>query len=279
MTARDGSLFEPAGPDRWTPTELARGPWDERACHGGPVAALLTRAVEHVDASEPTEVDWHLARLTVELTRPVPVGQPLDVSTAVERDGRRVSLVSALLHDDGTEVARVRALRIRLQELEVPADTVLPDDRGMPPPESGTAHPVTWADAGHVAFHRDACEHRFTDGGWDRPGPIATWIRLLVPVVPGEEPTGSQRVAAVADFGNGVSAALPAEDFTFINPDLTVHLHRPPNGEWVGLQASSHYGTMPPAHVSCGTGLAESALHDVSGRLGRSVQSLLVAPR
>lgn len=274
-----GSLFQPAGANRWIPTELARGPWDARACHGGPVSALLARAVEGVEGDSGAGIDWHVARLTVELTRPVPVGRPLDLSSTVERDGRRVSLVGAVLCDGGTEVARVRALRIRRHDVEIPADTVLPADDTPAPPESGETQAVVWADEGHVAFHKDACEHRFVEGGWDRPGPITVWIQLLVPIVPDEEPSGIQRVVASADFGNGVSAALPAEEFTFINPDLTVHLQRPPLGHWVGLRAASRYGTANPSHVSCGTGMAESALYDVSGRLGRSVQSLLVAAR
>ncbi len=53
MTAADASpptaLFEPVGADGWMATELARGPWDPRHCHGGPVSALLARAVEHVE--------------------------------------------------------------------------------------------------------------------------------------------------------------------------------------------------------------------------------------
>jgi hypothetical protein len=98
------------------------------------------------------------------------------------------------------------------------------------------------------------------------------WIRLTVPLVEGEEPTGLQCVAAAADFGNGISGALPIERFTFINPDLTIHLLRPPVGPWIGLAGRSHYG-------DTGAGLAESALFDAQGRVGRSAQSLLVARR
>ena len=81
-----------------------------------------------------------------------------------------------------------------------------------------------------------------------------------------------QRVMAAADFGNGVSASLPYEDWVFINPDLTVHLLRPPTGEWVGLRTASRYG-------SVGAGLAESELFDADGRIGRSCQSLFVDQR
>ena len=109
-------------------------------------------------------------------------------------------------------------------------------------------------------------------GSWAQPGPVELWVRLKVPVVAGEEPSGLQRVAAAADFGNGVSGSLPYEQFLYINPDLTIHLLRPPVGEWIGMRTDSWYG-------DDGAGLAESALFDERGRLGRSCQSLFVDPR
>lgn len=272
--ARAAALFEPAGPDRWTPTELARGPWDPRACHGGPVSALLARAVERASPESP--VDWQVARLSIELTRPVPVGVPLTLTTEIERDGRKVSLVAARLVDGDTEVARARSLRVRVRDLELPTDVVQPLADPPGGPNDGVAQRVTWAVDDHVAFHKNACEHRFVEGAWDSPGPVGVWIRLLVAVVPDEEPTGVQRAAAAADFGNGVSGGLPFERYTYINPDLTVHLLRSPVGEWIGMRSESVYGT---ATSSSGAGFAESALFDTDGRLGRSVQSLIIDER
>lgn len=265
------TLFTPSGPDRWTPTELARGPWDARFCHGGPISALLARAVEHAEPGG--DIDWQTSRLTVELTRPVPVGRPLDLVTETERPGKRVSLIAARLLDDGTEVARVRALRIRRNDLVLPDDTVQPAPDPPGRPDDAVNESVTWAVDEHTAFHKDACEHRFTEGSWDTPGPVGVWIRLLVDVVPGEAPTGLQRVAAAADFGNGVSGSLPFEQFIYINPDLTVHLLRPPLGEWIGMRTASYYGR---GNTSTGSGMAESALYDQEGRIGRSVQSLFI---
>ena len=65
---------------------------------------------------------------------------------------------------------------------------------------------------------------------------------------------------------------LPWETHTFINPDLTVHLLRPAVGPWVCLDARSMLGTD-------GIGVAESALFDTHGRIGRSVQSVIVEAR
>jgi hypothetical protein len=265
------ALFTTDGPNRWTPTEFSRGPWDAGYCHGGPVSALLARAVEQADSG--AEIEWQVARLTVELTRPVPVGRVLELTTEIERPGRRVSLVAARLTDDGTEVARIRALRIRKTAIALPPDSVQPGPDPPGTPDDAVNETVTWAVADHIAFHKDACEHRFTEGSSTDPGPVSVWIRLLVDLVPGETPTGLQRVAAAADFGNGVSGALAFEEYSYINPDLTMHLIRPPIGQWVGMRSASYYGS---GNVSTGAGLAESALYDEDGRLGRSLQSLLI---
>jgi len=91
-------------------------------------------------------------------------------------------------------------------------------------------------------------------------------------VVGDEVPSGVERVMAAADFGNGISFGINPARWTFINPDLTVHLLRPPAGEWVGMRTTSWYGGE-------GAGLAESELFDEGGRIGRSCQSLLVEER
>jgi acyl-coenzyme A thioesterase PaaI-like protein len=263
------SLFERDG-KRIVATALSRGPWDPGHCHGGPVSALLAGAAERV---EPDVIDdWQLARLTVELTRPVPVGRPLSVAAEVERPGRKVSLVGATLRDGDTEVARLRALRIRTTKLDLPDDSAVLTDAPLPDKDGVADETPDWAMIADRAFHSHACQHRFVEGSWNQPGPVAAWIRLRFPLFAGVEPSGVERVMAAADFGNGISAALPYEEWVFINPDLTVHLLRPPTGEWIGLRTASRYGPV-------GAGLAESELFDGDGRIGRSCQSLFVDQR
>ncbi len=172
---------------------------------------------------------------------------------------------------DDVEVAKARALRIRDERVPLPEAPPLPGDEPFAGPDQARpAIPLT--DVEGFAFHKDGAEIRYLDPEPLTGGPTLAWIRLLAPLFAGEEPTGFQRALAAADFGNGVSASLPFEDYTFINPDLTVHFVRPPTGEWIGLDVASHYG-------SHGAGLAESALYDLGGRIGRGVQSLFVERR
>jgi hypothetical protein len=260
------------GNERVVATGYSRGPWHPDHCHGGPSSALLARACENIAVGG--EVDWQIARLTVELTRPVPVGTPIEIETEIERPGRKVSLVAARLRVGDTVVAHARALRIRRADMELPDHPVRPAEL-TGPAGAGELIVSTWPtdDASSLAFHASSCEHRFVDGGWDEDGPCKVWIRLLVDLVAGESPSGVQRAAAAADFGNGVSSSLDSEVLTFINPDLTIHLARPPEGEWIGLSSHSVYGV---AGYSTGSGYAESALHDEVGVVGRSVQSLIL---
>ena len=264
----DGALFEPLGGGRWQPTGYARGPWSPDALHGGPVAALLAGVLEAAAAEHDPATAMHPARLSVELLRPVPMA-PLATTTEVVRPGRKVRLVDATLSTDhGTVVATARLLQIRAAE--VPSAPVTTDVQGPAGPEGiGRSRPIA---PDQLHFHSHAIEHRFVSGGFGIFGPATDWMRLLVPVVAGEAPSPLQRVAAAADFGNGISRVADWNLLLFINPDLTIHLHRTPSGEWVCLEAV----TWMEPH---GSALAESRLWDERGPLGRSLQSLIVDDR
>ena len=246
--------------ERFVPTELARGPWDPNAQHGGPCAALLAGLLEQHDAGPPARV----TRMTIELLRPVPM-QPIELRARTLRPGKKVQLVEGSVLVDGTEVVRATALRIRVADIEF-ADP--PDDRLTPGPG---AQRERFENLGPVNFGF-AMEMSMARGEIGVPGPAAVWFRLAVPVVAGEEPTPLMRVAAAADFGNGISGAVTWDEHLFINPDLTIYLHRQPAGDWIGLDARTW-----PTHD--GVGIAEAALYDEGGRIGRSVQALLLDHR
>ena len=248
--------------DRYLATELARGPWNPDAQHGGAPAALLVRAFERHEG----DPELTLARVTYELLRPVPLGE-LELRTEVIRPGRRVQLLEgSLFSEDGTEVVRARALRVRRAGVER-----VGDEEDLPaPPDQGVANDF---DArGGVMFATDAMELRFVAGSFYGVGPATAWFRLRAELVAGEAPSPLQRLAAAADFPNGISSILPWEDYVFINPDLTLYIEREPVGEWICLQATTR------VHEH-GVGFAEAVLYDTQGRVGRSLQALLITRR
>jgi hypothetical protein len=248
------------------PTALARGPWTPDAQHGGAPAALLGRAVEQFDGGAAMAV----TRLTVELLRPVPIA-PLRVTTRFSRPGKKVQIVEAalLVAESGVEVARATGLRLRRDHVPIPEGAAA---YGAPPlPSTGVASRPPWASQiEYEGFHSGAVELTFVRGSFAEPGPATAWIRLKVPLVAGEATSPLCRVAAAADFGNGISWVLSRRDgYRFINPDLTIYLHRHPVGEWVALESTS----LPEP---LGVGIAESRLYDQRGPIGRSVQTLLI---
>lgn len=248
--------------DRYLATELARGPWNPDAQHGGAPAALLVRAFERLDG----DPELTLARVTYELLRPVPLAE-LELHTDVIRPGRRVQLLEgSLFGPDGTEVVRARALKVRRADVER-AD---PEEDQPAPPEDGA--PNDFDAHGRVMFARDAMEIRFIEGSFYEVGPATAWFRLRPELVAGEAPTPLQRLAAAADFPNGISAIVPWDQYVFINPDLTLYVEREPVGQWICLRAR----TRVRDH---GIGFAEAVLYDIEGRVGRSLQALLITRR
>lgn len=255
---REGALF--------VATELTRGPWDAGSQHAGPPSALLGHALEQLPEAE----EFQLGRVTFEILGPVPIA-PVRVEAEVVRPGRRVQMVEAALSDATGEVLmRVRGWRLRRASVEVPPEVLAQSPPPPPPPEEGAQLGFFPTEQEH-GYH-SAMEVRFISGGFLEPGPATVWLRMRQPLVAGEEPTPLQRLLVVADVGNGVSATLDFRRFLFINVDLTVQLERMPAGDWIGVDAV----TLPQTH---GIGTAESVLFDTNGRIGRALQTLLIAER
>lgn len=268
------TFFVPDG-DGFVSTELTRGPWDPDAQHAGPPSALIGRELERLESPAAPDAEWQLGRITYEILRAVPIA-PLRVGATVVRPGRKVELVSATLADGDGEVIRARGWRVARAAVEIPPglaseDPLSPAHGGVHPgPERGATKP--YLPSGQAVGYHTAIEYRFTAGGFAEPGPATIWVRMDVPLIPGEEPTPLQRVLVAADLGNGISSALELTRYLFINVDLTVQLHRLPVDEWVCVDAI----TIPEP---TGIGLAAAELRDRRGPIGRALQTLLVRER
>jgi hypothetical protein len=275
------SIFVADG-ERFTPTEQARGPWDPRALHGGAPAALITSAFDRLQPG----AELRIGRLGFEFLRPIPMA-PLTLSTSIARPGRRVQELSAELRAGDELVVRASALRVQAVPAEAESaaaearaeatgqpgtETATGDSpAAMPPPAEGEHKRFALNDSTDASFAGTAMEMRWLNDPW-RLGPGRVWQRLRHPLLPGQQLSPLTRLAATADFCNGVSATLPFDRFLFINADLTVHLQRLPQGDWIGLDARTHL------HGG-GAALAEGVLHDERGPLGRAFQTLVVQQR
>lgn len=247
--------------DLFVSTGWTTGPWNQESQHAGPPSALLGRAIERVVGRE----DMQVVRITIEILRSVPI-VPLQVKAEVLRPGRRVILSSASLSDEKGPVMTATAWSIRVADTDL--DEVV---HGRRPPKDPAGSEEVQLFPTEEPSYLTAMEWRFASGGFVIPGPAAAWARMRYPLVEGEDITPLSRVLTLADSGNGISAALDFGKWLFVNPDLSVYLHRMPRGEWVCLDAET---TIEPG----GIGFAASILSDEEGVIGRGAQSLFVAP-
>lgn len=250
--------------DMLVPTDRARGPWFPDVQHGGAVAGLVARAVEAV----PAPVPMHLARLTLDLSRKVPLA-PTAVIARVVRDGRRVQAVEVAVVVDGLEVSRATALRVRRAAGVVDPDLVLPPwpgDEAPGRPEDGVE---TRFETGPFEFVRCFEARR---AGEPVPGRGTTWYRLDHPLVDGETPSPAIRVAMTADLIMSAGSAVGFDRYLSANPDLTVSAFREPVDDWVAVASTVRFG-------ADGVGQSDAVLADRQGCFGRVLKSLLIDRR
>lgn len=259
--------------ERFIPSDDARSPWGPAVLHGGPVAGLLARAAER--ASSP---DLTLARLTVDLYRPVPQ-EPLDVRTRIVRTGARIQMLDVSIIARDIEVARASAMFLRSDPIHV-EPRHLPPAVAHPGPEGlatqtlieasrGTDFdPETYSD--RWGFHCVAQARKiFIDH--DAAHGIA-WLHLPADLVEGEANTPLVRVATLSDFCSGLSMVRIDPSTSFINTDITLYLGRLPEGEWICFDAQ---GSALPS----GIGLGQATVSDAGGAIGNITVARLVNRR
>jgi hypothetical protein len=240
----------------------AAGPWDPRMQHGSAPAGLAVWAAEAI----PTPVPMRVARVTVDLMRPVPL-RPLTLETEVLREGRKIQLCAVRVRADGVLTVSATVLKVKLQTQGVPPDVGGPK-MALPGPDQSPEDPAQFSNSPFVT----GMQLRAARGTFGVRGPGAIWYRLERPFVEGADVSQAMRAVIAADFCNGTSAALDFRDWTFLNADLTLSMAREPVGEWILLDAESWIGPE-------GAGLAVARLADVNGYFGRCVQSLVIEKR
>ena len=252
--------------ERFTATDFVRSTWSGAIQHAAPVSALLVRALQRCEPRD----DTRLSRVLIDLLGPVPADGDLWVRAQRERSGKQIELVGAemlTLGPDGEPRAVARASGWRLQTLDTTAVVHAP---------ASPLRPVTEAATRDMKKNWDRNYVHSLDWRWlSKPmgdGPGESWIKPEVDLVKGESMTPLERLFAVADDANGIGTKLDIRKWTFLNTDLAVHVHRIPDGEWIGIRAETSYGPD-------GIGTTIGTLFDEQGAVGAIQQSVLVRPR
>jgi acyl-coenzyme A thioesterase PaaI-like protein len=244
----------------WHPAPETKGPFPGQ--HAGAVAGLLAGCMERW-AAENWNQDGDAGigvQLALYLLRPVPV-EPLTVEVEAVQTGRRVAVLRSTLTCKGKTAATAEMAFVR--GLEVPSLGELPEEPRAPE----AAPPFDLWRYAESPWYADACELRQEAGDAH-----TIWIRPRRPVLPDAGPMA--RVAALADWISGLTrpdSPLDPKVAGFPNVDLTVHLARAPQGEWIGFEGT-------PLWHAGGHGLTATVARDARGVIGRAAQSVVLLP-
>jgi hypothetical protein len=261
-------LIDDADPlgEMFRPTDMTISTWTSSIQHAAPVSALLVRAMQRCEHRD----DTRLSRVVVDLLGGVPLADQIWVRARMERPGKQIELIAAEMlaaGPDGRPRPVAKASGWRFSHLDTGQLVHAP----APP-----LRPLEEAKSRNLSEKWDRNFVHSLDWRWLTgvlaDGPGESWLRPTVDLVKGEEMSQLQRLFAVADTANGIGSRLDITKWTFLNTDLAVHLHRVPDGEWIGIRAETHYGPD-------GIGTTIGTLFDQVGAVGAIQQSVLVRPR
>jgi Thioesterase-like superfamily len=256
-----------ASGEKFRATDLARGTWLAAIQHGGPVSALLVRALERCAPRE----DTRISRVVIDLLGGVPAEGDLWVRAELQRGGKQIELVTAEMLAPGPDgeprpVARASGWRLQHQDTRAIA-------------HSPAAPPRPRAEARNRNLKAREWDRNYVhslDWLWLTepltPGPGESWIHPTVDLVKGEAMSQLERLFAVADCANGIGSKLDITKWTFLNTDVAVHVFRIPDGDWIGIRAETSYGPD-------GVGTTVGTLFDERGAVGAIAQCVLVRRR
>jgi hypothetical protein len=230
------------------PGAKAVGPWATDMLHGRLLAGLAAWAIERDHGM----AGFVPTRLTVDMFRNPPM-EPAEVVTTLVRGGGRVRAMDAVVRMGGTDVSRASALFLRAGEDPVDHPVAV-----SPVWDAAPAEPLAVDLDDESSFDVVSPPGR----GFDGPGVRQAWIRDRRQLIRGVELTPFVRAALAADLASPL-ANFGAEGLDYINADLSLHLGRLPEGEWIGTET---------AHRVAGNGisLAVCTLHDHRGPIGAS---------
>lgn len=261
MQEQDLSFFRINDTGFFVGNDPARGPWMDDACHGGPVAGLMVRAMENLVP------DKMLTRITAEFLSPLPM-EGLRVEAEVTRQGRKMAAASAtVLNGDGKVCARASAMLVAETDVgAVPTVQEAPLALSEATPGNFPVMPHPKARPGFATF----AEVAYPPGENTDPGATTLWMKTP-PLLAGEKTSPIQRICPLADCGSGISRNMDFADMSFMNCDLTIMIHRKPRSAWLASQAKSYW-------ESTGIGLGHATIMDEDGPVATALQTLLLMP-
>ncbi|MEV4704362.1 thioesterase family protein [Actinoplanes sp. NPDC049316] len=255
------SYFARVSAGRFRPSELTGGAWATDEQHIAPMTGLIAHEVERFAARRGPD-GMVITRISMDILGVLKLAE-FDVEVTVVRPGRTIELLEAVVTARGRVAVRARIWRMG------PYDTaaVAGGDGGvLPHPDGLVSYPLGDVWPGGFIGSVDV-----RPVGEPRPGHARVWITSAASLVAGEEASPLAEYVKLIDTANGIAVRESPKEWMFPNLDLTIHLHRQPEGRWVGLDTAVTFGAQ-------GVGLTSSVLHDDRGPVGRAEQILTIRP-
>jgi hypothetical protein len=236
------------------PTQWALSRWGNDSLNGPAVVGLAARCLEldyGADGFLPT-------RLTADLFRAAH-RVPTEVRTRLVRDGRRIRNAECDVLQDGVVVAR--ATMVSYRQSEPPPGQEWFGADSFPAP-AGVAGPVYLVGSDGGEWTPSSAEHQNTTRK-------RVYHRTL-DVVAGEPVSPFVRTVVAAEATSLVTN-LGSRGIGYINGDLSVALARLPAGDYIGVQADSHW-------CSQGISVGAATLFDDRGPFGTAMVTAIANP-
>ena len=247
----------------YKPTQHAQGAWNEHEQHMAPATGILTAEL----SKYAPQAHMRFARISLDILGLIPLDD-FTITTRCIRPGKTIELIEAVMSSRGRDAIIARAWRLMTQDTSEIAG--LEDQKSVYKPED---LPV-WDDmkgwpGGFIESVRLVAEPD------RRPGKGMVWITNDLDMVEGEPTDDIVHLLGMVDTANGVvprlGLGLSNLEWMFPNTDLQIHMHRAPQGRWLGIEAVQQYG-------ADGIGVSSAILHDTQGPFGRSEQILTIRP-
>ncbi|MFF1921887.1 thioesterase family protein [Streptomyces sp. NPDC058221] len=256
-----GSYYERIDAHRFKPTAHASGAWSTDEVHFSPLGGLIVHAIESHLADRPGAA-LLLSRISFDILGRLALDE-CEIRVETIRPGRTIELVEAVAVIAGRPVVRARAWC--LASVDTAAVAGGEADRLTDPETLAPwAMAALWP-GGYIA----SIDVRPL--ATPQPGRTTAWISTPLDLVAGEPVGPLASYIALVDTANGIAVRESPTAWTFPNVDLTLHLHRHPEGRWTGLDTTVVFGPT-------GQGITSTVLHDINGPVGHAQQILTVRP-
>ncbi|MFJ8112300.1 thioesterase family protein [Streptomyces sp. NPDC096132] len=245
----------------YKPTTHAGGAWDPDEQHFSPLGGLVVHAIDRHRAARP-DTGLVLARISYDILGRLALDE-CEIRVETIRPGRTIELIEAVMLIADRPVVLARAWYLAGLDTSTVAGG---PDAPLTPPEVLTPWPMTQVWPGGYIASLDV-----RPLAPPQPGRTTAWVSTRLGLVAGERSSPAASHIALVDTANGIAVRQPPTAWMFPNVDLTVHLHRRPEGHWTGLDTTVTFGPT-------GQGLTSTVLHDINGPVGHAQQILTVRP-